>query len=193
MGLIDRVRKVVDKAWGPSEKKDDFYDDSSWPPYSHEGPIGKAGAQEAQDPRSAQERAFVGQNSSETEEVRLRRRCDEYFRLIERIEVERDEAQDRWMIQSSEHQNAQAILETRLIQTRQIAQRAVMMLNAMRKEQNLEPIKVQSPSDLDPYDGEPVGMAEAYAKRMKALNDDMPRPVDALKARDEIDSGLADD
>jgi hypothetical protein len=145
------------------------------------------------DPRPPQERAFCEQFSDETDVERLRRQCFEYFGIIERIEKERDGLWRMYRVSVSEHLNAQALLERHLMSTRRQLGRAVNMLNKMRKEQELEPIK--KPDDLEPYEGDPVGTAEAYAKGMielcgaynDALNKARPDMTDGKKRRDAVD------
>jgi len=144
------------------------------------------------DPRSPQERAFCEQYSNETEMERLRRRCSEYFDIIERIEKERDGLWRMWRESTSEHLNAQALLERHLMSTRKQLGQAVVMLNKMRKQQSLEPVK--KPAQLEPYEGEPIGGAKAYAENMiklcgkfsDALETAKPSMTDGKEERQKI-------
>lgn len=145
------------------------------------------------DPRSPEERFFCEQFSDETELQRLRRQCFEYFGIIERIEQERDGLWRMYRVSVSEHLNAQALLERHLMNTRRQLGRSLQMLNKMRHDRELEPIK--KPSDLEPYDGEPVGTAKAYAEDMikmcgeysEALEAARPPMTDGKKERGSID------
>lgn len=144
------------------------------------------------DPRPPEERALCEQFSNETELERLRRQCFEYFGIIERIEKERDGLWKMYRTSVSEHLNAQALLERHLMSTRRQLGRAVHMLNKMRSEREMEPIK--KPADLEPYDGEPVGTAEEYADAMIKMCDDYsellgrsrPSMVDGQRERDRV-------
>jgi hypothetical protein len=146
------------------------------------------------DPRPAEERAFCEQFSSESEVERLRRQCFEYFGIIERIEQERDGLWRMYRESVSEHLNAQALMERHLMSTRQQLARAVAMLNRMREKQDLKPI--DNPGGLEPYDGEPVGSARAYAEAMislcdkysEALEKARPPMTDGKRERDDVDA-----
>jgi ABC-type multidrug transport system fused ATPase/permease subunit len=131
------------------------------------------------------ERAFVDQFATEPTIDRVTRQRDEYFHVIERIEQERNQWVEMWRIQAAEHQTAQAILGQQLGQTRQVAARAINMLNELRKKHDLEPIA--GPDNLLPYDGEPVFEAQKYAYRMMSLRDELGAPIDALADRSAIE------
>jgi len=109
------------------------------------------------------------------EAERQRRRADEYLVVIQSLERQRDEWKEMFHKQARAHVTAQAMLEKVLIRTRQVAARAIIQLNTLRKEKDLKP--VESPQDLSPYDGEPVGLAKSYAKEMKELHDAIPAPI----------------
>ena len=112
------------------------------------------------------------------------RKCREYFDVIERIERERNGWIEMYRTQVAEHLTAQSILERELMATRQTAQRAILMLNVLRKEKKLEPI--QGTKSLLPYDSEPVGLVEKYAKRMMILRSEVSEPIDGLAEREAI-------
>ncbi len=135
------------------------------------------------------EQEYVQQFVAEDEVAMLRRKCDEYFKIIETIEKERNDWIEMWRTQSGEHLTAQAMLERSLAATRQTAARAILMLNKMRKDKDLKPI--QGAEDLQPYDGEPIGLAEAYAERMLALREKLGTPIDAKAVRDAVDRRLS--
>lgn len=120
----------------------------------------------------------------ESEIEKLRRHNAEYFSVIERIERERNEWITMYREQSAEHLTAQGMLERDLMAVRQTAQRAILMLNVLRKEKGEPPIK--GTADLLPYDGEPVGLMERYAERMLELRAQLAAPIDGLAERDAI-------
>ena len=147
----------------------------------------RAAVRDAQIARGAAvEDEYVQQFVTEDELTRLRRRCNEYFKIIETIEEERNQWIEMWRTQSGEHLTAQAMLERSLAATRQTAARAIMMLNKMRIAAEMEPI--EKPDGLDPYDGEPVGLAEDYAARMLSFREKLGAPIDAKPARDIVDA-----
>ncbi|MCP4240243.1 MAG: hypothetical protein GY772_06740 [bacterium] len=121
---------------------------------------------------------------AETPLERESRRAREYFEIIVRIEKERDGWVAMYRTQVSEHLTAQGMLERQLIATRKVAARAVKMLNAMRSEKDMSPVECEDA--LEAYEGEPVGIAERYATRMKALHDAMPAAVDGAAERDAV-------
>jgi hypothetical protein len=163
--MLHALRALGDKAIvALTKRRDDGDNGGPWPGHYD-------------DPRPAAERAFCEQFSGETEVERLRRQCFEYFGIIERIEKERDGLWKMYRASVSEHLNAQALLERHLMSTRRQLGRAVQMLNKMRAEKKLEPIK--KPEGLEPYEGEPVGTAKGYAEGMIALCDQYS---EALKA-----------
>lgn len=163
---------------GPSEKKDDTEAEAGW------DPIG------GRPTNHNVERAYVAQFVTEDELSASRRRCEEYFAIIETIEKERNDWIKMWRTQASEHLTAQAMLERDLAATRQTAARAIMMLNKRLVADGNQPI--DKPAGLEPYDGEPVGLAESYATRMLALRDELGSPIDAKAARDDVDLRAAD-
>jgi hypothetical protein len=140
------------------------------------------------DPRPPEERAFCEQFSDETEVERLRRQCFEYFGIIERIEKERDGLWRMYRESVSEHLNAQTLLERQLMVTRRQLGRAVSMLNKMRSDQELEPVK--QPDNLEPYEGEPVGAAKDYAAAMISLCGKYAEALD--RARPPMTDGKAE-
>jgi hypothetical protein len=123
---------------------------------------------------------FVG----ETPLQREQRKCAEYFDVIVRIEHERNGWIDMYRTQVSEHLTAQGMLEKSLVSARQMAARAVKMLNKMREDAGLEAITAET--GLKAYDGEPVGIAEKYAARMKELHSSMPAVIDGEAERQKI-------
>lgn len=180
--MLDALRTLGDKAIGALTRRRDG------------GTNGREWEAHYSDPRPPEERAFCEQFSNESEVERLRRQCFEYFGIIERIEQERDGLWRMYRASVSEHLNAQALLERHLMSTRRQLGRAVAMLNKLRQEHELEPIK--KPDDLEPYEDEPVGAAKAYAQAMISLCEKYPdaldraRPTmtDGSKERDRVDA-----
>lgn len=113
---------------------------------------------------------------------RAERRCLDYFALLERLEKQRDEWKDMWFTQLGQHQEAQSMLESALLQTRQFLARAISELNVLRKEKSLPPI--QKLLDLQ---APPLGTAKAYAERMKRLEEAAPKNVDVSGEVAKID------
>jgi len=145
------------------------------------------------DPRPFEERQFVEQMASESETDRLRRRCDEYFKVIESIEHQRDKWIDDWQTQMRQHVNAQVILEKQIITYRQLVARLFHQLNAMRKEAKMGELTIQNMDDLEPYDGEPVGTAERYAASMIELVSKLPEQINGVVRREQITEATRDE
>lgn len=145
-----------------------------------------ARAQAHGDVRSHEERLYAEQYSAETEIERLDRKCREYFRVIESIERERDEWRESFHRQTREHFVAQALLERKILETRQISMRLLHLLNEERKTAGKEVMTVTRPSELVPYDGEPVGMAEKYLENMKRLWAEFPELTNGRAERERI-------
>lgn len=133
------------------------------------------------DARPPEERAFVEQFSAESDLQRALRRAREYFGIIERIESERDELWSMYRVEVSEHLNAQALMERRLMENRAQLGRSLKMLNEMRKEKNMPLVK--KPTDLEPYEGEPIGVARDYADNMVKLCDLFPERLEAARPK----------
>lgn len=124
--------------------------------------------------------------ATETALQREQRKSAEYFDVIVRIERERNDWIEMYRTQSSEHLTAQSMLEREIVAARQTAARALSMLNKMRKDADLE--LVVGCDGLLPYDGEPVGLAERYAKHMQELFAAMPAAIDGESERQAIRS-----
>lgn len=109
-------------------------------------------------------------------------RSAEYFHLIERIELQRNERWEMFLVQASEHANAQAMLEDNLMMTRELLRNAATQLNDLRTKAGLEPVK--KPLDFaDP----PIGTASEYRERMKKLRESADALIDGKKERAEIE------
>lgn len=88
----------------------------------------------------------------------------EYFEVIEAIERERDEWKRMLFEQTSEHQNAQAMLQKALSDCSQNLRAAIRQLDWFRKAADLEP--VQSPAILQTL---PTGVPESFGKKVREL------------------------
>lgn len=139
-----------------------------------------------------------------------RRRGDEHFALVERVLAERDMWSSMFRIHSVEHNNAQFLLETALIRTREMLAKTITLVNAYRKRDN-QPL-LEEPKDIDAA-APPVGVAKAFKERMEALEKDpaeairgivnpsarklmheeTERPIDGIAERDKIEAQYAKD
>jgi hypothetical protein len=175
--MLDVIKEQAGRAVTALARR--FETESPSPPLPRVDLDGYVDSSDYVDPRPPEEVAYVEQFSPETEVERLRRRCDEYFSIIERIERERDGLWKMYRQSVSEHLNAQALMERHLMNTRRQFGRAVAMLNKMRKESELEPLK--KPADLEPYEGEPIGTARKYADSMVELCSNFPSLLSKAK------------
>lgn len=116
-----------------------------------------------------------------------RRRSQEYFGLISRMEAQRNEWKSLYMRDSAGHQSAQALLQESLIADRQKLLSAIQTLNEYRKEKGEKPI---DPRALDP-NLPPVGIAEETAARNAADLKAVPPQIDPRLAVIEIDKSVA--
>jgi DNA repair ATPase RecN len=88
----------------------------------------------------------------------------EYFEVIEAIERERDEWKAMLFEQSSEHQNAQSLLQKGISDSVHHLRAAIKQLDWFRKAADLEPI--ETPAMLGTL---PMGVPEAFGEKIKAL------------------------
>lgn len=141
------------------------------------------------------EKAYLDQFITEDEVTLLRRQLSELRLVVMQLQNERNVWKKMQRVQASEHLTAQAMLETQLANTRQVAQRAIVMLNATLKKHAEDPENVklvEGPDDLTPYDGEPVGIAQEYAENLLKLRADLAgEDTDAAAELDRI-AALAD-
>lgn len=105
----------------------------------------------------------------------------EYFEVIERIERERDQWKDMFFTQSSEHQNAQAILQKMLTDCSNHLRASLRQLNFFRSGAELEP--VASPQMLETL---PSDLPERYGEKMKELASGAKPQTDGTKERSKI-------
>lgn len=101
----------------------------------------------------------------------------EYFDVIERIEKERDEWKEMFFTQSSEHQNAQSMLQKYLADCSGHLRAALGQLNFFRQAADLAP--VAHPKMLETLPGD---VPDQYGEKIRDL---------AAKARTQTD-GLAE-
>jgi hypothetical protein len=131
----------------------------------------------------------VSQLKAETTSLERRvevseRRNAEYFDLIERICAQRDHRWRMFLDQSHGHLQAQALLEKSLSFTRQLLAKAVLQLNAMRREMRLP--EVNSPEVLLGLDAPPMGTAVKFEQAIEKIKQDMDEPIDGPVERDRI-------
>ena len=115
-----------------------------------------------------------------------RRRADEYFELVQKMERQRDEWRELYKRDASGHQNAQYVLQDAVIFARTQLARVLTMLNAYRTAQGEPPITQPLP---DPREA-PVGMADKTKvenERVTALmNTPEKKDIDGDAAREVI-------
>lgn len=107
------------------------------------------------------EREFAALQERLRVEERISR---EYFEVIERIEKERDQWKDMFFTQSSEHQNAQAMLQKMLADCSNNLRGALTQLNFLRKAAGIEP--VVNPAMLEKV---PTDLPEKYGEKIAEL------------------------
>lgn len=113
------------------------------------------------------------------------RQADDYFKLIERIEAQRDEWKSNWYEHSAEHQEAQSLLQQALFTSRHMLERVVGELNKYREKEGKEPIC--KPGDIA---SDPIGLAERYAASMKEIEKRTSATIDGKSERDRISRRL---
>jgi hypothetical protein len=112
------------------------------------------------------------------------RQKSEMFDTVERVCAQRQQWTDMYHeAVASYHRSLQA-LETVLGRERMTLQRAVLALNALRKEHGLEP--VARPEDLPKPEDPPVGTSKLFEQQVQKLDAKAPVPVDGLAERDAI-------
>lgn len=129
---------------------------------------------------------FLDRSSDSEETKLLRRKCEEYFHLIERLEKQREEWKEMYKVQSVEHQRGQALLEHALENTRLAARKLIATVNHYYIKDGRSPIK--TPKDLEEL-APPSGTADEYREQMKTLDSQVPEQIDAKAERDRIDQG----
>ncbi len=121
----------------------------------------------------------VPAEKAETEVERLKRINADYWGLITRMEKQRDEWKEMFLVQAREHQRAQSMLENSATRLGQMLQNTIGLLNRYRAEKNEPPMK---PADLRL----PKGVSEAYGAEMKALQDGAEPLIDGAAERAKI-------
>lgn len=111
----------------------------------------------------------------------LERISAEYFEVIERIERERDQWKDMFFTQSSEHQNAQAILQKMLADLSGAFRSSMRQLNFFRAAADLDP--VASPAHLEAL---PTDIPEQYGLKIKELTEKVVPQTDGKALREQI-------
>lgn len=117
-----------------------------------------------------------------SEKLRTQERISlEYFDVIERIERERDQWKDMFFTQSSEHQNAQAILQKMLADCSGHLRSSLRQLNFFRTGADLEP--VANPRMLESM---PSDLPERYGEKMRELAKQAKPQTDGIAERARI-------
>lgn len=166
-------------------------DDEAWAKM-HEGELRSVAEESVSvvhepEPVGSTERRYVEQFTSETELQRYKRRSEEYLRVIESVQAERDDWMKRFQTHVREHLTAQSMYERDLVRSRQAGAVLLRMFNEYRKEKGDDPVELQRMSDILPEDGAPVGQFEAQVKKHVELLRSLEPPFDALLARDSVD------
>lgn len=107
----------------------------------------------------------------------------EYFDVIERIEKERDEWKEMFFTQSSEHQNAQSMLQKYLADCSGHLRAALAQLNVLRQAAELPPIA--TPKMLETL---PTDLPEQYGNKVRDLAAKARAQTDGLAERAQIAS-----
>lgn len=101
--------------------------------------------------------------------VDLRRQKAELFDLVVRMERQRDDWKERFFVQSQQHQNAQAALESHIMSVGTTLVAAVVMLNELRTKAELEPISTESLRDLAAKGERVLKSSAEYGEAMRSL------------------------
>lgn len=124
----------------------------------------------------------------ETELAKATRHKDEYFVVIEKMERQRDEWRELYHTQSRTHHNAQVLLESHLMQTRDWLGKVIKVANVYRKERN-EP-QILKPADLEAL-SPPIGTAAEFKATIEALTAGAEPLLDAKLEREKVDEAQA--
>lgn len=111
----------------------------------------------------------------------------EYFDVIEAIERERDQWKGMLFEQSSEHQNAQALLQKALSDCSHNLRAAIRQLDWFRRAADLEPI--QTPAMLEKL---PEGVPEAFGKKVQDMVASAGPQTNGLERRAELAKKLVE-
>lgn len=133
------------------------------------------------------DKRYVEQFSAETEVEQLRRKCDEYFRVVEMVMKERDEWQKRFREHLREHTVAQQMYERDLVKARKAAGVLLTQLNKMRIDADLKPIVLQRPEDIEPIFNEPFGIVDELVNKHLEQLANLDGAFAALEARKRIE------
>jgi DNA repair ATPase RecN len=109
----------------------------------------------------------------------------EYFEVIETIERERDRWKAMLFEQSSEHQNAQALLQKALSDCSHHLRSAIRQLDWFRRAADLEPI--QTPAMLEKL---PEAVPEAFGSKVQEMIASAGPQTNGLERRAEIATKL---
>lgn len=125
------------------------------------------------------------------------RRYWESFGTLEQFEKERDTWRDMWWQQATEHVSAQARLERSILKQRLGIHRLIATVNAdrekMAKSTGIDAVLVKLPSDCLPIDSAPLGEADAYAKNMIRVVNELPAQLSAAVCQGNLARKLAEE
>lgn len=119
--------------------------------------------------RSAEPTARVDVETAAPAARPERDRVAEMFELVRKMEAQRDDWKARFMEQWHQHQNAQAELETHIQAIGTTLVHTVNVLNAMRKQHDLEPLTVAGARDLAMRGEKVLKSSAQYGEAMRAL------------------------
>jgi hypothetical protein len=105
----------------------------------------------------------------------MRRQRDELFELVVRMERQRDDWKMRFMEQSRQHQNAQAMLESHILAVGSTLVKATELLNEARKKSNEAPIAALALRDLAMTGERVLKTSEEYGEAMRKLAATSPK------------------
>lgn len=117
----------------------------------------------------------------EDEVQRLTRKCEEYFGVITSMEAQKNRYKLYWLEQAREHAVGQSLYERALVEARQIALKAIGIVNHYKKLAG-EP-EIKSPKELA---GLPVGQVDAYRAKIEAQIAECPPEVDGAAEQRRI-------
>lgn len=110
-----------------------------------------------------------------------RARAAAYFRIIESMERQRDQYKLLWLEQGRAHAAAQELYERELGRARQVALRAIDLINDAAKKTGVRPVK--HPFELL---SPPVGLVNEYRKAIEEHIAALPTDIDGTLARQRI-------
>ena len=114
-----------------------------------------------------------------------KRRSEEYFDVIRRIEAQRQEWRALFERDSTGHQVAQDMLQGALENTRIQLGRALGMINKMRKDAGMAPVADLSKLDPKAY---PYGIADETKRQNEKISAEIPVQIDGKAECEALDA-----